>query len=113
MTDQLKRPAMIAALGIFLIAVLTAAAPVDQSGSLWDRTWDRVAGAAESATSDESIANFIIASAGKQQRINRLLKKKGTRLRISDMTIVLGVAPALHVAITEDPSAPPPAKADP
>jgi len=113
MTDRLKRPATLALLGLFLVAVLTAATPADQSESLWDRAWDRVAGAAQSATSDESIADFIITSAGKQQRINRILRKKGSRLRVSDLTIVLGVAPALHVAVTEIPEAPPSPPVDP
>lgn len=69
--------------------------------SIWDRAMEAVTDTTDKYTSDEAIADYVIASVAKQDRVNRILTQKRSLYRVSDLTVVVSVPPALHIGISE------------
>lgn len=77
------------------------AAPATPAPSIWDRAVGAVSETTEKYTNDEAIADYVMASLQKQDRVNRILHKRGSRFRISDMRVSFSVPPALEVGVAE------------
>lgn len=67
---------------------------------------DKAKGLAESVTSsvnefdtDETIANTIIKAVEKQEKVNELLKAKGSQYRIADIELGMGIPPSVSFGI--------------
>ena len=50
-------------------------------------------------SSDEVIANTIIKAVEKQEKVNRILKAKGSNYRVSDIELEMGVPPTVSFGI--------------
>lgn len=50
-------------------------------------------------SSDEVIANTIIRAVEKQEKVNSLLKKKGSNYRVSDIELEMGIPPTVSFGI--------------
>ncbi len=50
-------------------------------------------------SSDEVIANTIIKAVEKQEKVNRLLKEKGSNYRVSDIELEMGIPPTVSFGI--------------
>ena len=90
--------------GIILALAATGIGTVsaqEEEATLWDRAVSAVSDTAGKYTNDEAIANYVMASVAKQNRVNRILGQKGSTFRVSDLRVVLSVPPALHVGITD------------
>jgi hypothetical protein len=61
-------------------------------------------------SSDDVIANTIIKAVEKQEKVNNLLKEKGSNYRVSDIQLEMGIPPTISFSIrrgddkTESPS---------
>ena len=67
---------------------------------------DKAKGIADKATesvtkfsSDEVIANTIIKAVEKQEKVNRLLKEKGSNYRVADMDLEMGIPPTVTFGV--------------
>ncbi|MGF1529091.1 MAG: hypothetical protein ACFCBW_20250 [Candidatus Competibacterales bacterium] len=49
--------------------------------------------------SDESLADAIISAAKKQEKVNEILKERGSNYRISDLDVEFSVSPAIVFGI--------------
>ncbi|MFN7973129.1 MAG: hypothetical protein U0166_12405 [Acidobacteriota bacterium] len=81
--------------------------PPSPAPSFWDKTVGTLSDTAEKYTGDEAIADYVMASVEKQERVNAILTRRGSRYRITDLHVDIGVSPALAVGIMESPSTPP------
>lgn len=79
----------------------------DEPPGIWDRTLATLSDTADRYTSDAAIADYVLASVAKQERVNRILAQRESGYRIKGLTVVLGVAPALHVGIEDLGTSPP------
>jgi len=50
-------------------------------------------------SSDEVIANTIIKAVKKQEKVNNLLKEKGSNYRVSDIELEMGIPPTVSFSI--------------
>jgi len=50
--------------------------------------------------SDENLAEAIMNALAKQEGINKVLEAKGSKFRVSDLTIELGLPPSISFTIT-------------
>ncbi len=50
-------------------------------------------------SSDEVIANTIIKAVEKQEKVNNLLKEKGSKYRVSDIELEMGIPPTVSFGI--------------
>lgn len=50
-------------------------------------------------SSDEVIANTIIKAVEKQEKVNNLLKEKGSNYRVSDIELEMGIPPTVSFSI--------------
>jgi hypothetical protein len=50
-------------------------------------------------SSDEVIANTIIKAVEKQEKVNNLLKEKGSNYRVSDIELEMGIPPTVSFGI--------------
>ena len=50
-------------------------------------------------SSDEVIANTIIKAVEKQEKVNKLLKEKGSNYRVSDIELEMGIPPTVSFSI--------------
>ena len=50
-------------------------------------------------SSDEIIANTIMKAVGKQEKVNALLKVKGSNYRVSDIELQMGIPPTVTFGV--------------
>ncbi len=59
----------------------------------------KVSGSVAEFSSDEVIANTIIKAVEKQEKVNILLKEKGSNYRVSDIELEMGISPTVSFGI--------------
>jgi len=60
---------------------------------------DKVAESISDFSSDEVIANTIIKAVTKQEKVNAILKEKGSNYRISDIDMSMGIPPTVTFGV--------------
>ncbi len=60
---------------------------------------DQVSESVTSFSSDAVIANTIIKSVEKQERVNALLQEKGANYRVSDIELGMGIPPTVSFGV--------------
>lgn len=63
---------------------------------------DKAKGLAGSLTefdSDEAIANTIVKAVEKQERVNAVLKQKGSNYRVADIELGMGIPPSVTFGV--------------
>jgi len=60
---------------------------------------DKVTESISDFSSDEVIANTIIKAVTKQEKINAILKEKGSNYRISDIDMGMGIPPTVTFGV--------------
>jgi len=50
-------------------------------------------------SSDEVIANAVIKAVGKQEKINEILRQKGSNYRVSDIELGMGIPPTVTFGV--------------
>ena len=60
---------------------------------------DKVSDSITEFSSDEVIANTIIKAVGKQEKVNALLKVKGSIYRVSDIELQMGIPPTVTFVV--------------
>ncbi len=68
---------------------------LDKAKNLSNKVTDSV----NEFSSDEVLANTIIKSVKKQERINILLKEKGSNYRVSDINLEIGISPTVSFSV--------------
>ncbi len=70
--------------------------------SLFDKAkelTDKVSDSITEFSSDEVIANTIIKAVNKQEKVNVLLKVKGSNYRVSDIELQMGIPPTITFGV--------------
>ncbi len=60
---------------------------------------DKVAESVTEFSSDEVIANLIIKAVNKQEKVNAILKEKGSNYRVSDIDLGMGIPPTISFGV--------------
>ncbi len=60
---------------------------------------DKVTESVTEFSSDEIIANTIIKAVEKQEKVNALLKEKGSNYRVSDIDLEMGIPPTVSFGV--------------
>ena len=60
---------------------------------------DKVSESITEFSSDEVIANTIMKAVGKQEKVNALLKVKGSNYRVSDIELQMGIPPTVTFGV--------------
>ena len=60
---------------------------------------DKVSDSITEFSSDEVIANTIIKAVNKQEKVNVLLKVKGSNYRVSDIELQMGIPPTITFGV--------------
>lgn len=60
---------------------------------------DKVTESVKDFSSDEVIANTIIKAVEKQERVNALLKEKGSNYRVSEVDLAMGIPPTVSFGV--------------
>lgn len=68
---------------------------LDKAKNLSNKVTDSV----NEFSSDEVLANTIIKAVKKQERINILLKEKGSNYRVSDINLEMGISPTVSFSV--------------
>jgi len=73
-----------------------------ENNGILDKAKEITGKVSESVTefsSDEVIANTIIKAVEKQEKVNKLLKEKGSNYRVSDIELEMGIPPTVSFSI--------------
>ena len=68
---------------------------LDKAKELGDKVNESVA----AFSSDEVIANTVIKAVGKQEKVNEILKQKGSNYRVSDIELGMGIPPTVTFGV--------------
>jgi len=68
---------------------------LDKAKELGDKVNESVA----AFSSDEVIANTVIKAVGKQEKVNEILKLKGSNYRVSDIELGMGIPPTVTFGV--------------
>lgn len=68
---------------------------LDKAKNLSNKVTDSV----NEFSSDEVLANTIIKAVKKQEKINILLKEKGSNYRVSDINLEMGISPTVSFSV--------------
>jgi hypothetical protein len=68
---------------------------LDKAKELGDKVNESIA----TFSSDEVIANTVIKAVGKQEKINEILKQKGSNYRVSDIELGMGIPPTVTFGV--------------
>ncbi len=68
---------------------------LDKAKALTDKVTESVA----EFSSDEIIANSIIKAVNKQEKVNAILKEKGSNYRVSDIDLGMGIPPTISFGV--------------
>lgn len=60
---------------------------------------NKVSDSVNEFSSDEVLANTIIKAVKKQEKINILLKEKGSNYRVSDINLEMGISPTVSFSV--------------
>ena len=60
---------------------------------------DKVNESVTSFSSDETIANTVIKAVEKQEKVNEILKEKGSNYRVSGMDLEMGIPPSVTFGV--------------
>ena len=60
---------------------------------------DKVSESITEFSSDEVIANTIMKAVGKQEKVNAILKVKGSNYRVSDIELQMGIPPTVAFGV--------------
>lgn len=60
---------------------------------------DSVTGAVTEFDTDEAIANTIVKAVEKQEKVNALLKAKGSNYRVADIELGMGIPPSVTFGV--------------
>jgi signal transduction histidine kinase len=60
---------------------------------------DRVNQSVTAFSSDEVIANAVIKAVEKQEKVNAILKEKGSKYRVSDIDLGMGIPPSVTFGV--------------
>ncbi len=60
---------------------------------------DKVSESITEFSSDEVIANTIMKAVGKQEKVNALLKVKGSNYRVNDIELQMGIPPTVTFGV--------------
>ena len=60
---------------------------------------DKVTESVTTFSSDEAIANTVIKAVVKQEKVNAILKEKGSNYRIADIELGMGVPPTVSFSV--------------
>ena len=68
---------------------------LDKAKELGDKVTESVA----AFSSDEAIANTVIKAVKKQEKINEILKQKGSNYRVADIELGMGIPPTVTFVV--------------
>ena len=63
---------------------------------------DKVVGSVAEFSSDEAIASAVMKAVEKQEKVNAILKEKGSNYRVSDIELQMGIPPTITFGVRRD-----------
>jgi len=63
---------------------------------------DKISDSVTEFSSDEVIANAVMKAVEKQEKVNAILKEKGSNYRVSDIELQMGIPPTITFGVRRD-----------